>query len=365
MGLASYGKPFAEKLYCVKGRLRNGCEVGQFKVSKMQDMDVYPNWHEILEKSVYPYQMSKDSEKAMSYINVAATAQRDLEESVLELARLAGEKTRKKTLICAGGVFLNCNANTKLFAESGFEEIVIHPAANDAGASLGAALEVCRMNNIPPKRSKNSSMGLGKKYPLNDVMNVLKSFNLFIESDDINKSLELSASWLANNGILFFFWDRSEFGPRALCHRSILASPQRHGMLMELNRLKKREYWRPLAPVLLEKYYHEVFETPRSDMMNYMLATARVGDAYRKEIPAVVHIDGTSRPQVVPNESLHPVSRLLEKFRTQTGLPCLVNTSMNVRGQPICERPLDAVHLLMSFAKNTAIFIDGIFARKQ
>jgi carbamoyltransferase len=139
-------------------------------------MDVYPNWHEILEKSVYPYQMSKDSEKAMSYINVAATAQRDLEESVLELARLAGEKTRKKTLICAGGVFLNCNANTKLFAESGFEEIVIHPAANDAGASLGAALEVCRMNNIPPKRSKNSGMGLGKKYPLNDVMNVLKSY---------------------------------------------------------------------------------------------------------------------------------------------------------------------------------------------
>jgi carbamoyltransferase len=136
-------------------------------------------------------------------------------------------------------------------------------------------------------------------------------------------------------------------------------------MLMELNRLKKREYWRPLAPVLLEKYYCEVFETPRSNIMNYMLATARVRDERRKEIPAVVHIDGTSRPQVVPNDSPHPVSRLLEKFRAQTGLPCLVNTSMNVRGQPICERPLDAVHLLMGFTKNTAIFIDGIFARKQ
>jgi carbamoyltransferase len=365
MGLASYGKPFDERIYRIDGCLREAQEVQNFPVSRMENLEVYPEWQEILEGVAYPYQNSVHDEKAMAYINVAATAQRDLEESVMELAISAKDKTGKSTLICGGGVFLNCNVNTKLFTESGFEEIVIHPAANDAGASLGAALEVCRINNIPPKYINEPDMGLGKSYPLNDTINVLKSFNLNIESDDREEALELSASWLSNNGILFFFWGRSEFGPRALCHRSILASPQRHDMLLELNKLKKREYWRPLAPVLLESNYNEVFETPKSDIMKYMLATAKVRSEYRKKISTVVHIDNTSRPQLVPDNIPHPISRLLQQFNKRTGLSCLVNTSMNVKGQPICERPLDAVNLMMSFSDNTAIFIDGVFATKN
>ncbi len=362
MGLASYGKPFREKLYNAAGHLKTIAEIERFSVCEEAGNLVNYDWMGSLELSAYPYAKNNSSENIAAYINVAATAQRDLEESVLELAQVVKEKTNKKRLVASGGVFLNCNINTKLYAESGFDEIVIFPAAHDAGAALGAAVEVCRLNSLDVEDRDDIDMGLGKSYSREDAVDVLKSLSADINSFDADESIKLASSWLSENRILLFFEGRSEFGPRALCHRSMLASPSQYNMLVRLNILKGREYWRPLAPVILDGYYNDVFETPKSNLMRHMLATAVVRDEYRDKIPAVVHIDGTSRPQIVDKKSSTFIVRLLEEYGSITGLPCLINTSMNTKGQPICERPLDAINLLMNLNEKAAIFIDGIFA---
>ncbi len=362
MGLASYGKPFIKRLYNAAEHLKPMTEINKFSVSEEAGNLVNYDWIGSLEQLAYPHAKNSSSEDIAAYINVAATAQRDLEESVLELAKIVKEKTNKKTLVASGGVFLNCNINTRLYAESGFDEIVVFPAAHDAGAALGAAVEVCRLKNSTIENREDIDMGLGKSYSRDNAVGVLKSLSADIKSLDLDESIKLASSWLAEDKILLFFEGRSEFGPRALCHRSMLASPAQYDMLVRLNRLKGREYWRPLAPVMPERYYNEVFETPKSNLMRYMLATAVVRDEYRNKIPAVVHIDGTSRPQIVDQKSSDCIARLLDEFCSITKLPCLINTSMNIKGQPICERPLDAINLLMNLNEKAAIFIDGVFA---
>lgn len=362
MGLASYGKPFNKKLYSVYNHLKSAVEVQEFTLTEKVGDKIFQDWIGFLKEHAYPHTINNSTENIASYINVAATAQRDLEDSVLELAKTVQDKTKKKTLVAAGGVFLNCNLNTRLYAESGFDEIVVFPAAHDAGASLGAALEVGRFNGVLIEKCEDVEMGLGKSYPRENALAMLESLSVDIKSLDHHESINLAVSWLADNKVLLFFEGRSEFGPRALCHRSILAAPTRYDMLTRLNKLKGREYWRPLAPVILENYYNDVFETPKSNLMKHMLATAVVREEYRNKIPATVHIDGTSRPQIVSKNDSSPIACLLEEYHSITGLPCLINTSMNIKGQPICERPLDAVNLLVNISEKAAIFIDGVFA---
>ncbi len=362
MGLASYGKPIKKRLYSSTNHLKSTAETREFPVAETIGDKVFHDWMVTLEQHVYPHTCNNDTQNIAAYINAAATAQRDLEESIIELAKMVNDRTQKRTLVAAGGVFLNCNINTRLYAESGFDEIVIFPAAHDAGASLGAALEVCQLNGTNIEKLQEIDMGLGKSYSGGESIEMLKSLSMKIKSIDHEQSIKLASSCLAENGILLFFEGRSEFGPRALCKRSILASPSQYNMLTRLNKLKGREYWRPLAPVILNDYYDEVFETPKSNLMRHMLATAVVRDQYRNKIPAVVHIDGTSRPQIIDEKSSVSIVRLLKKHLSMTGLPCLINTSMNIKGQPICERPLDAINLLASLNEKMAIFIDGIFA---
>ena len=362
MGLASYGNPIKKRLYSSANHLKPAAVANKFPVAETIGDKVFHDWMSILEQDLYPHICNNDTEDIAAYINAAATAQRDLEESILGLSKIVKSETKKRTLVAAGGVFLNCNINTKLYAESGFDEIVIFPAAHDAGASLGAALEVCQLNGDTIEKIQDLDMGLGKSYSNEESIAMLKSLSVDIKSFDYEQSIKLASSCLAGNRILLFFKGRSEFGPRALCNRSILASPAKYDMLIRLNKLKGREYWRPLAPVILDGYYDDVFETPKSNLMRHMLATAVVRDQYRNKIPAAVHIDGTSRPQIIDQKSSESIVTLLKEHHSMTGLPCLINTSMNIKGQPICERPLDAINLLASLNEKASIFIDGVFA---
>jgi carbamoyltransferase len=268
---------------------------------------------------------------------LAASVQRRLEEVLIELAEWLHERTGDCGLCLAGGVALNCVANSRLADEGPFTDIWVQPASGDAGTALGSALWVAHAlgDAMAPMRTA----ALGRGWSDEELGTWLEQAGVPRERpDDLPAAV---ADVLADDGVVAWFQGRSEYGPRALGHRSLLANPARAANLERLNDIKGREQFRPVAPMVLAERAAEIFQGPLPSP--YMLFTHRVRDGWPERIPAVVHVDGTARIQTVGRDEEPLVAAMLEAFEQRTGLPVVVNTSLNTAGRPMVDDPRDAL----------------------
>jgi carbamoyltransferase len=272
------------------------------------------------------------------HADLAASVQRRVEEVLLELARWLHRRTGEPALAMAGGVALNCVANSLLAREGPFEEVWIQPAAGDAGTALGAALYLAGRLGDRPEPMGTAALGRG--WSEEELEAWLREAAVpFERPADLPGAV---ADALARDRIVAWFQGRSEWGPRALGHRSLLADPRNPRNLDRLNRVKGREEFRPVAPMVLEQRAAEIFEGGPLPSP-YMLFTHRVRPAWRDLIPAVVHVDGTARIQTIDPDREPLVARMLRAFEARTGVPVVVNTSLNTAGRPIVDDPRDAL----------------------
>ncbi|HEX9343811.1 MAG TPA: carbamoyltransferase C-terminal domain-containing protein [Actinomycetota bacterium] len=322
MALAAYGKPAFLREFREAVRADGD---GGFRVAPIE-LD-----------TLAKRRASEAEELAEEHADLAASLQTRLEEVLLELAGWLHRQTGDSTLTMAGGVALNCVANSRLAAEGPFERIWVQPAAGDAGTALGAALWVAAAggDQVEPMRTAALGPGWG-----DDALEAwLVRANLPYERPaDLADAV---ARALAADAVVAWFQGRSEYGPRALGHRSLLANPAHAANLERLNDVKGREQFRPVAPMVLAERAPAIFEGPLPSP--YMLFTHRVRPAWRERIPAVVHVDGSARIQTVDRAEEPLVARLLDAVERRTGVPVAVNTSLNTAGRPMVDDPRDAL----------------------
>jgi carbamoyltransferase len=304
------------------------------------------------------------------HMDIAASLQAVTETAVLELTRAVAKETGEKNLCLAGGVALNCVANGKVWRDGKYEGLWIQPAAGDAGGALGAALAAYHLHLKQPRepRPGDAMQGayLGPAFGGDDTRQRLQKSGARFRSLDGGGLVETSARALAEGKALGWFQSRMEFGPRALGSRSILADARSPKMQSVLNlKVKYRESFRPFAPIVLREDLEEWFEL--SSDSPYMLLVAPVKASRRRamtaaeeklfgidklnvprsEIPAVTHVDYSARIQTVHRDTHPRLHALLTAFKKLTGCPVLVNTSFNVRGEPIVCTPEDAFRCFM------------------
>ncbi|MFF5370308.1 carbamoyltransferase [Streptomyces sp. NPDC013187] len=288
-------------------------------------------WHELCAPR------GPDEPWTQDHADVAASAQAVLEETLLDLVRWLHGRTHDRVLTLAGGVALNCVANSRIAREGPFARVWVQPAAGDAGTALGGALLLSAVEGDAPEPMAGAD--LGREWSDAELGAWLKTAAVpFERPPDIAATV---ARALADNGIVAWFQGRSEYGPRALGHRSLLAHPGHAGNLERLNDVKGREQFRPVAPMVLAGRAAELFDGPLPSP--YMLFVHDVVDAWRDRIPAVVHVDGTARIQTVDPDREPLVARMLGEFERLTGLPVVVNTSLNTAGRPMVDDPRDAL----------------------
>ncbi|MEU6683113.1 carbamoyltransferase C-terminal domain-containing protein [Streptomyces sp. NPDC046832] len=288
-------------------------------------------WHELCAPR------GPDEPWTQDHADVAAGAQAVLEETLLDLVRWLHGRTHDRVLTLAGGVALNCVANSRIAREGPFDRVWVQPAAGDAGTALGGALLLSAVEGDQPEPMTGAD--LGREWSDAELGAWLKTAAVpFERPPDIAATV---ARALADNGIVAWFQGRSEYGPRALGHRSLLAHPGHAGNLERLNDVKGREQFRPVAPMVLAGRAAELFDGPLPSP--YMLFVHDVAQAWRDRIPAVVHVDGTARIQTVDPEHEPLVAGMLGEFERLTGLPVVVNTSLNTAGRPMVDDPRDAL----------------------
>jgi carbamoyltransferase len=280
----------------------------------------------------------RGGELTRAHADLAASVQRRLEEVLLALAGELYARTGDRVLAMAGGTALNCVANTVLHERGPFEEVWVQPAAGDAGTALGAALQIAADKGEPAWSMTGA--GLGRGFTDAEVEAALRTARVpFERPPDLAGAV---ADVLAGDGVVAWFQGRSEYGPRALGHRSLLAHPGRRANLDRLNDVKGREKFRPVAPMVLADRAAGIFS--RGPLPSpYMLFVHDVAPDWRDRIPAVVHVDGTARVQTVDPGTQPLVAALLAAFEERTGLPVLVNTSLNTAGRPMVDDIRDAL----------------------
>lgn len=278
--------------------------------------------------------------------DVAASLQAVVEERLLALAATLHARTGLRRLCIAGGVGLNCVANGRLLRESPFAEIYVQPAAHDAGAGLGAALMTAAKVGDDVRRPMRH-VALGVAHTDEACRAALRAANLkWHEPGDLAAAV---SARLAEGRIVGWHQGRAEFGPRALGNRSILADPRRPEMKDVLNaRVKHREPFRPFAPMVLREAAADWFEGCGGGVESpFMLMAFPVVDARREQVPSITHVDGSARVQTVDREVLPEIHALITAFAARTGVPVLLNTSFNRRGEPIVERPAEAIDVYL------------------
>jgi carbamoyltransferase len=297
------------------------------------------------------------------HADVAASAQAVLEDLVLHAATMTRKLTGKKDLCYAGGVALNIDANTRIAQEAGFERIHIQPAAYDGGCSLGAAYLALYKSWPQARRSPAiRRVDFGTSYSSDEVGRRLKDMGRVFDQMPRSELLPRIAEDLVDGHVVGWFRGRMELGPRALGFRSILADPRRPEMRDFVNaEVKFRELFRPLAPVVkadrAEQYFQVVALSP------YMLYKYPARPGVQDSVPAVVHVDGSARAQTVTWEENEDLYDLLSAFEARTGLPMLLNTSLNLRGEPLVESPEQAVYDFDHSAMSVLVIEDCIMRK--
>lgn len=297
---------------------------------------------------------------------IAAAAQHLLEEHMLAIAR--GIDTGRHRALCGGGgVFLNCKLNHALLSGTGFERLHIFPAAGDDGQSVGAAFVAYgQCVDLPSSRPLPHAY-YGPAYQPAEIADRIRHFGLAAKRLDRQWLCERLAEDISGGKLVGLVRGRSEIGPRALCHRSILADPRREGMKDCLNYVKGRELFRPFAPVITAEDQFTYFDLEQESP--FMLLATRLHPSYRDALPAIVHADGTSRVQAIGAEQDPFVHALLRAFEARTGHPVLLNTSFNLAGDPIVESPHDAIATYLASDLDILViedfYIDSKFSRHQ
>jgi carbamoyltransferase len=320
------------------------------------------------------------------HMDLAASIQAVTEEVVLRLTRSLREETGMNNLCLAGGVALNCVANGKVLRDKSFENIYVQPAAGDAGGALGAAYVGYHMQLAQGRKVNGDAMKgsyLGPAFALPDIEARLKACGARFETLDDSSLYETCAEALSQGKAMGWFQDRMEFGPRSLGNRSILGDPRSPTMQKTLNlKVKYRESFRPFAPSVLRQRVSDWFEMDSDSP--YMLLVADVVDGRRRQmtaeeeklfgieklnvprsdIPAVTHVDYSARIQTVHEDTNPRYHALLTEFEAKTGCPVLVNTSFNVRGEPIVCTPEDAFRCFMGTELDVLV-VGGCYLRKE
>ena len=335
-------------------------------------------------------QNSRDSKKeklTQFHMDIAASIQKVTEDIMIKIAKSLKEEFNISNLCLAGGVALNCVANGKILKEKIFDNIWVQPAAGDAGGSLGAALALWHIEeNNPRVVNLNDDMQgsyLGPEYTQKQIENELDKMGGVYEVKNEEDLLNQTAEDLSKGEAIGWFQGRMEFGPRALGNRSILGDPRSSEMQKNLNlKVKYRESFRPFAPSILREDLAEWFDI--SIDSPYMLMVSNINNnktiemneeqkklfgidklnIKRSEIPAVTHVDYSARIQTVHKETNEKYFKLIQKFKEKTNCPVVVNTSFNVRGEPIVNTPLDAFNCFMG-TKLDKLIIGNCYLEKN
>ena len=328
MALASYGDPVHVDLFREVLQYKGD---GEYRVKKV-------NWAELFGPG-----RKRGEAFAKPHMDIARSLQVVLEEVALKMVGWLHEQTGAENLCMAGGVALNCVMNARIRDHGPFKRVWVQPAAGDAGTSLGAALWVDRQqSNRRDRYWQMDHAFLGPAYGDDEIEEFLKQAKLPYRR--VDNVADAAADLLARNKVLGWFQGRMEFGPRALGARSILASPIDPAMQSHLNLIKDREDFRPVAPVVLEEDAAEWFAGfTKGHAAPFMVFIFDVRPDRADNIPAVRHVDGTARVQTINREQNAPYYDLLQAFKARTGVPVLINTSFNTRGEPIVCTPRDAV----------------------
>jgi carbamoyltransferase len=337
-----------------------------------------------------------ESDLEQRHMDLAASIQAVTEEAVLRMGRELYRRTKMKKLVLAGGVALNCVANGRLLREGPYDDIWIQPAAGDAGGALGAALFVWHQLLDRPRASRttDSQQGslLGPRYSTAEINQFFTGGNVkTLQFPNRDAMLDHVSGLLADGKVVGWFQGRMEFGPRALGARSILGDPRSPKMQATMNmKIKFRESFRPFAPVVLRDQASRWFDISEAHESPYMLLVAPVLTEHwlplspeqekamatdpdlrnrvnvpRSTIPAATHVDYSARVQTVDRER-HPVFHdLMEKFYARTGCPVLVNTSFNVRGEPIVCTPADAYRCFLATEMDALVLEDVVLLKEH
>jgi carbamoyltransferase len=334
---------------------------------RVEESDFYtPTTHP---KKNHPNWDQATAQRNQHYADIAASIQSVTEETLLKMANHAHERTGLKKLCMAGGVALNSVANGRILRESPFEELWIQPAAGDSGGALGAALYVYHVLLGQPRRFVMEHAYWGQAYGPDEVRSAIEASGRKHEFvADPERLAQLMVSEMLIGKVIALFQGRFEWGPRALGNRSILADPRSAEMKEIVNaRIKFREPFRPFAPVILEsrasEFYEGLDDPPRHYPLRYMLMVYGTNDGHAEQIPAVTHEGGTGRMQTVRREWNPLYYRAVELFGEATGVPVLLNTSFNLRGEPIVTTPQNALN---TFSKSDidTLYIDKFVVRK-
>jgi carbamoyltransferase len=352
MGLAPYGKPdvtiekrFRKNLLDVNGSLWYKIRYSQPAVLNVSHVGFSP-------RTTQPATLK-------NYANLAFTLQESLEKVMVKIARYTMKKTGSANVCLAGGVALNCSANSVVRESEFVDDIFIFPAAHDGGTPLGAALN-CAARHGVSIRFKMEHAYWGPGYSDEEIQKALDSYK--IEYEIHNNIGKVAAEEIATGKVLGWFQGRLEIGPRALGARSIIGDPRTGKMRDLLNEVKLREPWRPLAPSMLdsakEEYLENACESP------FMILAFQVPKNKRKEIAAVVHVDNSTRPQTVKREINERYWKLIKGFEQETGIPVVINTSFNVGPEAIVCTPRDAIRTFFA-SKMDCMAIGNCMVKKR
>ena len=345
----------------------NGKFTNLFGAPRVHESDFYtPSTHP---KKDHPKWDESTAQRNQHYANIAASIQCATEEIMLKMANYAYERTGLKKLCIAGGVALNSVANGRILRETPFEDVYIQPAAGDSGGALGAALYVYHVLLGQPRKFIMEHAYWGQAYTPQEVKRAIeatgRSFQLV---EDPERRAEMMVDDMLAGKVIGLFQDRFEWGPRALGNRSILADPRSAEMKNIVNaRIKFREPFRPFAPVILEErakeYYAGLDDPSRNYPVRYMLMVYPTRDGCGDKIQAVTHEGGTGRIQTVRRETNQLYYRAVELFGQATGVPVLLNTSFNLRGEPIVTTPTNALNTFGNSDIDT-LYVDDFVVRK-
>ena len=341
MGLAPYGKPRFYDL--IMDKLIRVADDGSFKMNMKYfayDYGLTMTNKKFEELFGIP---GRDPESKLNedHFDIAMSVQKVTEEIVLRMARALHEETGLKKLCMAGGVALNCVANGRLLRETPFEEIFIQPAAGDAGGAVGVASFIYNSILNNPREWTWEHAYIGPEYSNENIKKYLDKNKIkynYLETPDL---LDRTARLIDEQNVVGWFQGRMEFGPRALGNRSILADARNPENKDVVNmKIKFRESFRPFAPSVLEERASDYFEL-NGYKSPYMLLVAQVHESMR-HVPSITHVDGSARIQTVDRKSNPLYYDLIKNFEKRTGCPVIINTSFNVRGEPIVCTPHDA-----------------------
>jgi len=366
MGLAPYGKPtyvdHFRKVVDVKddGSIRLNLRYFAHPYSTTRTFN--KRWERLFGQPQRP----REAELTDFHRDIACSGQQIVEDIMVKMATHVHHKTGMDNLCLAGGVGLNCVANWRILNDSGFKDIFIQPAAGDSGGAMGTAFYICNSVLDNKRRFQMEHAFWGPSFADDDIKAMLDRREAAYDSvDDENELLQRTARMIADGKVVGWFQGRMEFGPRALGTRSLLADPRNVKMKDIINaKVKFREAFRPFAPSVLKEHAHEYFEMPKGMDAPFMLLVPKIRREKRSVIPAVTHEDGTGRVQTVTEEYHGRYYRLIRAFGRLTGVPIVINTSFNVRGEPIVCTPDDAYNTFVNTGIDALVMGNYVVTQK-